>query len=43
MNIWQNLGKKEVREDSADADLFKLIIRDLSTGGIIRQYRPTDS
>lgn len=37
--IWQKLGKAAVREDSADADLFKLIIRELSTGGIIRQHR----
>jgi hypothetical protein len=40
--IWDNLGRGEVREDSADADLFKLLIRDLSTGGIIRQHRDTD-
>lgn len=40
--IWTKLGKDLVREDSADADLFKLLIRDLSTGGIIRQHRVTD-
>ena len=40
--IWTNLGRRNVREDSADADLFKLLIRDLSTGGIIRQHRETD-
>ena len=40
--IWENLGRERVREDSADADLFKLLIRDLSTGGIIRQHRETD-
>jgi len=40
--IWRNLGKGDVREDSADADLFKLLVRDLSTGGIIRQHRETD-
>jgi hypothetical protein len=40
--IWDSLGKPQVREDSADADLFKLLIRDLSTGGVIRQSRPTD-
>jgi len=40
--IWENLGKGEVREDSAEADLFKLLVRDLSTGGIIRQHRETD-
>jgi len=40
--VWDNLGKGEVREDSAEADLFKLLIRDLSTGSIIRQHRETD-
>ena len=40
--IWRKLGRKPVREDSSDADLFKLLIRDLSTGGIIRQHRETD-
>jgi hypothetical protein len=39
---WNALGKKQVREDSADADLYKLLIRDLSMGGIVRQYRETD-
>lgn len=40
--IWKNIGKQNVREDSAEADLYKLLIRDLSTGGIIRQHRQTD-
>jgi hypothetical protein len=40
--IWEKVGKEEVREDSAEADLFKLLIRDLSTGGIIRQNREKD-
>lgn len=40
--IWQKLGRAAVREDSADADLFKLIIHDLSTGRIVRQHRETD-
>lgn len=40
--IWKNLGRPQVREDSADADLFKLLVRDLSTGGVIRQHRQTD-
>ena len=31
-----------MREDSADADLFKLLFRDLSTGGVIRQHREVD-
>lgn len=40
--IWKKIGKGPVREDSADADLYKLLFRDLSTGGIIRQHRETD-
>lgn len=40
--IWSKIGRVQVREDSAEADLFKLLIRDLSTGGVIRQHRPTD-
>lgn len=40
--IWRKLGKQTVREDSADADLYKLLIRDLSTGGIIRQHVERD-
>lgn len=41
--IWRKIGKGGVREDSADADLYKLIFRDLSTGSIIRQHRQVDS
>lgn len=40
--VWQSIGKGQVREDSAEADLFRLLVRDLSTGGIIRQHRETD-
>lgn len=40
--IWQKLHGEAVREDSAEADLFKVIIRDLSMGNIIRQHRKTD-
>jgi hypothetical protein len=40
--IWRKIGKGQVREDSADADLYKLMFRDLSTGGIIRQHRNID-
>lgn len=40
--MWRDLGKAEVAENSADADLFKLLIRDLSTGGVIRQHREVD-
>lgn len=40
--IWRRIGREPVREDSADADLYKLLIRDLSMGGIIRQHREVD-
>ena len=40
--IWRKIGKGQVREDSADADLYKLLFRDLSTGGVIRQHRAVD-
>lgn len=40
--IWRKIGKGKVREDSAEADLYKLLFRDLSTGGIIRQHREVD-
>jgi hypothetical protein len=40
--VWRKISVTQVREDSADADLFKLLFRDLSTGGVIRQHRETD-
>jgi hypothetical protein len=40
--IWKKIGKGPAREDSAEADLYKLLIRDLSTGSIIRQHREVD-
>lgn len=40
--VWRKLGRADVREDSSEADLFRLLFRDLSTGGIIRQHRETD-
>jgi hypothetical protein len=41
-DIWRNLNRPQVREDSPEADLYKLLIRDLSTGSVIRQRRQTD-
>lgn len=41
--IWESIHGDQPREDSAEADLFKLLIRDLSTGSVIRQERPTNS
>ncbi|MCB2183899.1 MAG: hypothetical protein KQH63_17860, partial [Desulfobulbaceae bacterium] len=40
-DIWTVIHGKIPREDSAEADLYKLLIRDLSTGGVIRQARDT--
>jgi hypothetical protein len=40
-DIWMEIHGQMVREDSAEADLFRLLIRDLSTGGVIRQKRET--
>ncbi|GAA0893469.1 hypothetical protein GCM10009122_31480 [Fulvivirga kasyanovii] len=37
--IWSNISSIEPAEDSIEADLYKLLIRDLSTGGIIRQIK----
>lgn len=42
--LWTTIyGQVLPREDSAEADLFKLIIRDLSTGGVLRQERDTNT
>ena len=40
--IWQRIHGDPAREDSAEADLFKLLIYDLSTGHVIRQHREKD-
>jgi len=42
MEIWAGAHGEKVREDSAEADMFKLLIRDLSTGSVIRQHREKD-
>ncbi len=41
--IWDEISGKEVRDDSSEADLFKLMIRDLSTGSVLRQVREADN
>lgn len=38
-DIWSELYGDTPREDSAEADLYRLLIRDLSTGGVVRQLR----
>lgn len=40
--IWDRIANTRPREDSSEADLYKLLIRDLSTGSVIRQHRPTN-
>jgi hypothetical protein len=40
--VWNELGRTSVAENSADADLFKLLFRDLTTGGVMRQHRDAD-
>ena len=37
--VWTTLNRVAARENSADADLYRLLFRDLSMGGIIRQHR----
>jgi hypothetical protein len=42
-DIWVAVyGEPVPRDSSGDADLFRMLIRDLSTGGVIRQPRETD-
>ena len=41
--VWSIIHGENVPENSAEADLFKLLFHDLSTGRVARQYRPTDA
>lgn len=40
--IWEQIGGVEARDDSAEADLFKLLMDDLSLGHVLRQIRQTN-
>jgi hypothetical protein len=40
-DMWDEVHGTPVRDNSAEADLFKMIIRDLSTGSVMRQHRET--
>ena len=43
-DIWIAVyGEAVPREDAPEADLYRMLIRDLSTGGVIRQARETDA
>jgi hypothetical protein len=41
-DIWRHIHGAEVREDSAEADLFRLLVHDLSVGRVVRQHREKD-
>ena len=42
-DIWVAVyGEPVPRDDSAEADLFRMLIRDLSMGGVVRQPRESD-
>ena len=40
--IWDSVYGDLPREDSAEADLYRMLIRDLSIGGVVRQERVTN-
>jgi hypothetical protein len=42
LEMWQGIYGNRVRDNSAEADLFKLIVHDLSTGHVVRQHRETN-
>lgn len=41
LGIWQSVSDTIPRDNSAEADLYRLLIHDLSTGRVIRQFRQT--
>jgi hypothetical protein len=41
-DIWADIYGDMPREDSAEADLYKMLIRDLNLGGVLRQVRDTN-
>ncbi len=41
-DTWSGIYGDIPREDSAEADLYKMLIRDLNLGGVIRQARDTN-
>ena len=40
--IWNNMNGQQVKENSHEADLFKLVLHELSVSQLIRQQRSTD-
>lgn len=43
LDIWTSIYGERFAENSAEADLFKVLVRDLSTGQVIRQERLVDA
>lgn len=43
LGIWTKIYGHPERDDSPEADLFRLLIYDLSTGRVIRQHRPVNA
>lgn len=41
--IWDKMNANRPLENSAQADLYKMLIRDLSTSGVIRQFKPVNA
>lgn len=41
--IWREIDGTDVRDDSPEADLFKLITHDLTVGYVMRQHRDVDA
>lgn len=41
LRIWLQISDVLPKEGTAEADLFKLVIDDLTTSGVIKQYHPT--
>lgn len=42
LEVWQEVDDRQVTDSSADADLFKFIFHELTTGYVIRQHREVD-
>lgn len=40
--IWETIHGQFPREDSSEADLFKMLVTDLSIGHVVRQHRETN-
>lgn len=43
LQIWVNIYGERVKDNSAEADLFKMLVHELTTGYVIRQAREVDA